>query len=131
MAQNKIFNFEPAAISSSTLATVGGNLFCCLATPAFIGIAAAAPYAILKHIRVNNILTTSAVTVSLFKGLFNTGSTVLANTFALGSVSIPASSYVDWYGQTRFDSTDYLTGCVWGLTSSSATIMIDGEIGIA
>lgn len=131
MAQNKIFNFEPAAISSSTLATVGGNLFCCLSTPAFIGIAAAAPYAILKHIRVNNILTTSAVTVSLFKGLFNTGSTVLTNSFALTSVSIPASSYVDWYGQARFDSTDYLTGCVWGLTSSSANIVIDGEIGVA
>ena len=131
MAQNKIFNFEPAAISSSTLSTVGGNLFCCLSTPAFIGIAAAAPYAILKHIRVNNLLTTSAVTVSLFKGLFNTGSTVLTNTFALSSASIPASSYVDWYGQARFDSTDYLTGCVWGLTSVSANIVIDGEIGIA
>jgi hypothetical protein len=131
MAQNKIFNFEPAAISSSTLATVGGNLFCCLATPAFIGLAAAAPYAIVKHIRVNNILTTAAITVSLFKGLFNTGSTVLANTFALSSVSIPAASYVDWYGQARFDSTDYLTGCVWGLTSSSAVLTLDGEIGIA
>ncbi len=131
MAQNKIFNFEPAAISSSTLSSVGGNLFNCLSTPAFIGMAAAAPYAILKHIRVNNILTSTAVTVSLFKGLYNTGSTVLTNSFALTSVSIPASSYVDWYGQARFDSTDYLTGCVWGLTSSSANIVIDGEIGIA
>jgi len=129
--QNKIFNFEPAVIASTTLSSVGGNLFCCLATPAFIGLAAAAPYAILKHIRVNNVLTTTAITVSLFKGLFNTGSTVPGNAFAFSSASIPASSYVDWYGQARFDSTDYLTGIAWGLTSYAANIVIDGEIGIA
>jgi len=128
--QNKIFNCEPALLSTTTLTSLNGQLFNCLSTPAFVGLAAAAPYAIIKHIRVNNLLTTTAITVGLFKGLFNTGSTVLGNSFAFSSVSIPASSYVDWYGQARFDSTDYLTGCSWGL-NSGGNVVIDGEIGIA
>jgi hypothetical protein len=44
-------------------------------------------------------------------------------------VSIPANSYVDWYGQARFDSADFLTGIAGA--ASSLIIEMDGEIGIA
>jgi hypothetical protein len=129
--QNKIFNYQQMPISSSVLATIGGILLNVLSTPTFVGLAAAAPYALLKHIRVNNLLTTMAVTVSLFKSTIASGVALTTQSFALSSVSVPAASYVDWYGQTRFDSTDYLLGQSWGTTTSVTNIEINGEIGIA
>lgn len=131
MAQNKIFNYEPFVISSSVLATLGGIVFNCLATPAFVGLAAAAPYAVIKHVRVNNLLTTTAITVSLYKSTLATGIALNTQSWVYASVSIPASSYVEEYCQARFDSTDYLLAQAWGLTSYAANIQLDGEIGIA
>ena len=136
MAQNKIFNYEPMAISSSVLATLGGvllNVFTS-ATPAWVGIVNSQPYVIVKHIRVMNLLTTTAATVSLYKTPYslNTGFAISSLQFAFASTSIPASSYVDWYGQARFDgNVDILLGQAWGLTSYACNIQIDGEIGIA
>jgi small ligand-binding sensory domain FIST len=129
--QNKIFNYQQMPISSSVLATIGGILLNVLSTPAFVGLAAAAPYALLKHIRVNNLLTTMAVTVSLFKSTIASGVALTTQSFALSSVSVPAASYVDWYGQARLESTDYLLGQSWGTTTSVTNIEIDGELGIA
>jgi hypothetical protein len=43
--------------------------------------------------------------------------------------SIPANSYLDWYGQHRFDSGDYLTG--FSNLPQSIIINIDGEIGLS
>jgi hypothetical protein len=132
MAQNKIFNSEPAYIATNSLTSVqgGGNLFNCAVTtlsPQGVGFVASQPYAILKHIRVNNTLTTSAVVVTLYKGA--TVSSAGGTQFALSSVSIPAQSYLDWYGQHRFDSTDYLTG--YANLPNALTINMDGEIGLA
>jgi hypothetical protein len=128
MASNKIFNSQPAVLA--TLSSVsGGNLFNTFtsATPAPVGYPFSQPYAILKHIRVANILTTVAATVSLFKGA--TGAQLTTQTWAMGNVSIPAQSYVDWYGLARFDSTDFLTG-VCNL-STATVITIEGEIGLS
>src|SRR5271170_3287578 len=128
MAQNKIFNSQAATLA--TLSSVsGGNLFNTFtsATPAPVGYPFSQPYAIIKHIRVANILTTAAVNVSLFKGA--TGAQLSTTAFALSSVSIPAQSYVDWYGQARFDSGDFLTGTC--NLSTAAVINIEGEIGLS
>jgi len=128
MAQNKIFNSQPATLA--TLSSVsGGNLFNTFtsATPAPVGYPFTQPYAILKHIRVANILSSTAVFASLFKGA--TGAQLTTQTWALSSVSIPASSYVDWYGQARFDSGDFLTGV--SNLSTAAVITIEGEIGLS
>lgn len=128
--QNKILNFEPAVLSTLTSLS-GGNLLNCTVTtltPGGIGFTGTQPYVIVKHIRLTNILTTSAATASLFKGA--SGAQLSTQQWAFSSVSIPASSYLDWYGQHRFDTGDYLTGVCWGL--STATIIdIDGEIGLA
>jgi hypothetical protein len=125
--QNKIFNYEPMTINSAALAPV--NLFNCAATTptGAIGITGTQPYAILKHIRLINTLTTAAVIVSLYKGATLTSSA--ATSFCFSSVSIPASSYVDWYGQHRFDSTDFLVGAA--NLSTATVINIDGEIGLS
>jgi hypothetical protein len=136
MAQNKVFNYEPFPISSSTLATIGGILFNIFTsqTPAWVGPVISQPYAIIKHIRVINLLTTIAVPVSLFKAPYslNTGVSLTTQQFALASVSVPAASYVDWYGQARFDgNVDILLGQTYGTTTSCANIQIDGEIGIS
>jgi len=129
MASNKIFNSQPAYIATAGM-TTACNLFNCSVTtltPQGIGFAAAQPYAIQKHIRVMNQLTTSAINVTLYKG--TTLTTAAGSSFALTSVSIAAQSYVDWYGQARFDSTDYLTGL--SSLPLAAIINMDGEIGIA
>jgi len=129
MASNKIFNSQPAYIATAGM-TTACNLFNCsitTLTPQGIGFAAAQPYAIQKHIRVSNQLTTSAVNVTLYKG--TTLTTAAGAQFALASVSIPAQSFVDWYGQARFDSTDFLTGL--SSLPLAAVINMEGEIGIA
>ena len=129
MASNKIFNSQPAYIATAGM-TTACNLFNCsitTLTPQGIGFAAAQPYAIQKHIRVSNQLTTSAINVTLYKGgSLNTAS---GTQFGLTSVSIPAQSYVDWYGQARFDSGDYLTGL--SSLPLAAVINMEGEIGLA
>lgn len=126
--QNKIFNSQPAVLA--TLSSVsGGNLFNVFTsqTPVWVGAAISQPYAIIKHIRVDNILTTAAANVTLYKGL--TGTQLGTQAWALSSVSIPAQSYVDWYGQARFDATDFLTGtCNF---STAAIITIEGEVGLS
>jgi hypothetical protein len=129
MASNKIFNSQPAYIATAGM-TTACNLFNCsitTLTPQGIGFAAAQPYAIQKHIRVSNQLTTSAVNVTLYKG--TTLTTAAGAQFALASVSIPAQSFVDWYGQARFDSTDFLTGL--SSLPLAAVINMEGEIGIS
>lgn len=128
MAQNKIFNSQPAVLA--TLSSLsGGNLFNTFtsATPAPVGYPFTQPYAILKHVRVDNLLTTAPVNVTLYKGL--TGTQLSTQSWALSSVSIPAQSYVDWYGQARFDSADFLTGNA--SLSTAAVITIEGEIGLS
>ena len=91
-----------------------------------IGIISSQPYAILKHIRLINVLTTAAVVVGLYKGATTTSLSTQA--FAFSSVSIPASSYVDWYGQARVETADYIN--LVANLATSTIIQIDGEIGI-
>lgn len=129
MASNKIFNSQPAYIATAGM-TTACNLFNCAITtltPQAIGFAAAQPYTIMKHIRINNQLTTSAINVTLYKG--TTLNTASGTQFGFTSVSIPAQSFSDWYGQARFDSTDYLTGL--SSLPVSTIINMEGEIGIA
>ena len=128
MAQNKIFNSQPAVLA--TLSSVsGGNLFNTFtsATPAPVGYPFTQPYAIIKHIRLDNILTTTAAFATLYKGA--TGAQLATQAWAISSVSIPAQSYIDWYGQARFDSADFLTGT--SNLSTAVVITIEGEIGLS
>ncbi len=124
MAQNKIFEYSPQISSGALLPlavfNVGNGL------TGSIGIISSQPYAILKHIRLTNVLNSVAVVVGLYKGATTTSLT--SQTFAFSSVSIPASSYVDWYGQARVETADYIN--LVANLATSTIIQIDGEIGI-
>ncbi len=124
MAQNKIFEYIPQISSGALLPLAVFNVGNSLAGS--IGIISSQPYAILKHIRLNNVLTSTAVVVGLYKGATTTSLT--SQTFAFSSVSIPASSYVDWYGQARVETADYIN--LVANLATSTIIQIDGEIGI-
>jgi hypothetical protein len=85
-----------------------------------------ATYLVLRHIRVVN-KTASAATFSMWVDQTTGGSTA-GKEFMGTAQSVPANSYVDWYGQVRLDTADYLTG-----SASAATTLVfqaEGEIGI-
>ena len=124
MAQNKIFEYIPQLSTGALLPLAVFNVGNSLAGS--IGIISSQPYAIVKHIRLMNVLTTTPVVVGVYKGATTTSLSTQA--FAFSSVSIPASSYVDWYGQARFETADYIN--LVANLATSTIINIDGEIGI-
>ncbi len=124
MAQNKIFEYNPQLSTGALLPLAVFNVGNSLAGS--IGIISSQPYAILKHIRLINVLTTTQVVAGLYKGATTTS--LSTQTFAFSSVSIPASSYVDWYGQARVETADYIN--LVANLATSTIIQIDGEIGI-
>ena len=122
MAQNKIFRFGPIALTS-TLTT---NLLNPPTATGGVNGGSSANYIVLKHLRIVN-KTAGPVTFSLYIGA--TGANAAGTEFMGTATSVPANSYVDWYGQVRLDSTDFLVGGASALTS--LTIQGEGEIGVA
>lgn len=123
MAQNKILNVEPAALTGSA----ANYLNCAISSlTGPVGYTQTQPYIIVTHIRLVN-KTAGTVTASLYKGA--TAGSAAGTEFAFNAVSIPANSYVDWYGKHRFDSPDFLSGLA--SAGTSVTINIDAEIGLA
>lgn len=123
MAANKQIRFGPAAVANSVAnivnpPTVSGGT----------GLAGtnSATYLIIRHIRLVN-KTASAVTVSLYIGA--TGASAAGTEFAFNAFSIPAASYVDWYGAVRLDTADFLTG--FASAAAAITFEAEGEIGVA
>lgn len=121
MASNKTLNVPPAFVANAA-----GNLFNVGTTSGAVGFTGANPYAILQHIRLLN-KTGGAVSVTLYKGA--TGGSASGTERYFAGVSIPANSYVDWFGKDRYDSADFLSGVAG--SASAIVIEIDGEIGIA
>ena len=124
MAQNKILNIEPIALSASAANLLNSNI-ASLTGP--VGFTMTQPYIIIKHMRIVNN-DSVAHTAKLFKGA--TGASAVGTEFAFGGgVSIAGASYVDWYGQARFDAADFLTGLAD--TANKLTLNIDAEIGVS
>jgi hypothetical protein len=122
MASNKIFRFGPIALTT-TLTT---NLLNPAAASGGVNGGASGQYIVLKHVRVVN-KTGTAATFSLWLGA--TGANA-AGTEVIGqALSVPANSYVDWYGSLRIDTTDFLVGGAGTLTA--LTILGEGEVGVA
>jgi hypothetical protein len=124
MAANKIFRSGPVALT----ATLTTNI---LNPPTLTGGTGLAgtntnTYVVLRHIRITNV-TTGAVTFTLAIGA--TGATPSSSNSFMGfGTSIPANSYVDWYGMLRLDVADYLVGGASAATS--LTFEAEGEIGV-
>lgn len=81
---------------------------------------------ILKHLRVVN-KTAGAVTVSLWKG--GTGGNVAGTEFVWSGTSVAANSSLDWYGNVRFETTDFLVGGASAATS--LTLNAEYELAVA
>ena len=123
MAQNKKLNIPSAYVPNAAGNLLNGAVGS-LAGP--VGFTMTQPYILVKHIRLNN-KDSSAHTVTLYKGA--TGASAGGTEFAFAAVSVAAKSYADWYGEARFDSTDFLTGIADA--ASQVVINIDAEIGLS
>ena len=123
MAQNKVIRFGPVALGTAA-ANIINTAITSLAGP--VGYTQTQPYVILRHIRIVN-KTAGSVTCSFYVGA--TGGSA-AGTEVIGTaLPVAANSYVDWYGQLRLDSGDFLTGLASAATS--LTFEAEGEIGLA
>lgn len=119
---SKVVNCESQHITNSASNLLNSNVTS-LAGP--VGMTMTQPFLVVTHIRVVNT-SGSPVTVSLFKGA--TGASAAGTEFAFSAVSIPANSYVDWYGTARFDAVDFLTGLA--STTNVLTLNVDAGIGL-
>lgn len=122
MAANKVFRFGPIALTN-TLTT---NLLNPPTATGGVNGGSSSQYIVLKHLRAVN-KTAGAVTISLWIGA--TGGNAAGTEFAWQATSIPANSYVDWYGAVRLDAADFLVGGASANTSLS--LSGEGEIGVA
>lgn len=123
MAANKILNIQPVALGTSA-----ANILNCgitsLAGP--VGYTQTQPYLVLKHVRaVNN--DSVAHTVKTFKGA--TAASAVGTEVMFAGTSVPANSWVEWFGQMRLDSADFLTGLAD--VANKVTLEIDAEIGVS
>lgn len=120
--QARKLNIPPIAVPAAI-----GNLLNCgitsLAGP--VGMTVTQPYLLLTHIRATNT-TGAAITLKCFKGA--TGAQAAGTEWGFNNVSIPANSYLDWYGSARFDSPDFLTGVGSG---AGITLNVEGEISLS
>ena len=124
MAANKIFRSGPVALTATLTTNIVNCAITSLTGP--VGYVQTQPYIILRHVRITNV-TAGAVAFTLAIG--TTGVTPSsANAFMGFGTSIPANSYVDWYGMVRLDAADFLVG---GAASGTAlTFEAEGEIGL-
>jgi hypothetical protein len=124
VAQNKLFNFGPVALTVTLTTNILNPNVTAVTGP--VGFTMTQPYIILRHIRIVN-KTSAAATFSLWKGATgaNTAGTEIIGT----GLSVPANSAYDWYGQLRFDAADFLVGGAG--TATALTINGEGEIGVS
>jgi|ERR1700690_468407 len=124
MAANKATRFGPVALS----ATLTTNILNPGTTTGGVGMPATSTnlYFLIRHVRIVNV-TASPATFTLCVGA--TGATASsANSFMGFGTSIPANSYVDWYGILRLDVADFLVGGAG--TASALTFEAEGEVGV-
>lgn len=124
MAANKILNFEPVALTTTLTTNIFNTTVTTLTGP--VGWTMTNPYALIKHMRVTN-KTAAGATVSLWKGA--TGANAAGTEFTWSGVTVPANSYIDWYGIARFDAVDFLVGGAG--TATALTLVLEGEVGIS
>lgn len=120
--QNRPLNIPPIAVPAAV-----ANLLNCAVTSLAgpVGMTVTQPYLLIKHIRAVN-KTAGALTLTMYKGA--TGASAAGTEWGFQGVSIPANSYLDWYGIARFDAADFLTGAG---SATGITLNVEGEIGLA
>jgi hypothetical protein len=119
---NKAFRFGPTALTT-TLTT---NILNPPTATGGVGAGSSSQYIILRHIRFVN-KTATAATVSLWLGA--TGANTAGTEVVGQGLSVPANSFVDWFGYLRLDAADFLVGGAG--TTTALSIQGEGEIGVA
>jgi len=123
MAANKILNFEPLLLT----ATLTTNLLNPNTSSGGVNAGSSANYIIVKHARIVN-RTGGAVTCSFWKGA--TGANAAGTETLFGTAqSVPANSFIEWFGLLRFDAADFLVG--GASAANSLVLTLEGEIGVA
>jgi len=123
MPLNKAFQFGPIALTTTLTTNI---LNPGTTTGGVNGGGSGALYIIIRHIRIVN-KTGGAVTFSLWKGA--TGANVAGTEFIGIGKSVPANDGLDFFGQWRFDTSDFLVG--GSNTGAALGIEGEGEIGVA
>jgi hypothetical protein len=135
MAANKILRLGPVALTTTTTTNIWNP-------PTLTGGTGLAgtntnTYLVIRHVRVVN-KTNAAASLALWLGatgantagteaIFGGAATAGALNAGTG-ISVPANSYVDWYGQLRLDVADFLVGGAG--TATALTIEGEGELGV-
>jgi hypothetical protein len=123
VAQNRILNSQPVALSATLTTNIFNTAITSLAGP--IGYTQTQPYAIIRRIKVTN-KTAGAATFSLWKGA-SAGN--VAGTELYNGQNVPAnSSFID-YCILRMDSGDFLVG--GASAGATLTIELEGEMGLS
>lgn len=118
---NRKIRFGPTAIPTSATNMINTTITS-LAGP--VGFTATQPKAIIKHIRVIN-KDTVARTVSMYIGA--TGGSAAGTEFLGTAISVPANSYIEWYGELELLSADFLTALASAVTT--LVFVAEGDIG--
>ena len=124
MAANKLIRVGPVALTATLTTNILNPQV--LSGGVVTGTSNTAAYLILRHIRITN-KTASAATFTLYIGA--TGGNVAGTEFMGTAQSVPANSFVDWYGALRLDAADFLVGGASAITT--LTLEGEGEIGVA
>ena len=119
--QNSPFRFGPIALTN-TLTT---NLLNPPTTTGGVNGGTPNSYILLTHVRWVN-KTAGAVTVSHWLGATG-GNAAGTEVFGIG-LSIPANSYLDWYGRLKIKVADFLVGGAGA--NISITMQGEGEMGV-
>lgn len=124
MASNKVIRIGPVALSATLTTNILNPQT--LTGGVTTGTSNTATYILLRHIRITN-KTTSAATFSLWIGA--TGGNAAGTEFMGIATTVPANSFVDWYGMVRLDAADFLVG--GASAGTTLTLEGEGEIGVA
>lgn len=121
MASNKRFRSGPIALTT----TMTTNLLNPAGASGGVNGGSSGQYIIINHARIVN-KTAGAVTCSFWLGASGANT---AGTEVIGQgLSVPANSYVDFYGTLRLDTADFLVG--GASANASLSITVSGEVGV-
>jgi hypothetical protein len=123
MAQNKKLNIQPVALTTSAANYLNPKI---TTLTGGIGWIATQPYFLIRHVRAINTSPTPT-TVSAWKGL--TGGSLSGTEYMWSAAPIAGNGTLDWWGEMRLDSTDFLTALAGAAT---VTLNFDSaEIGFS
>jgi len=123
MAQNKRLNIQPVALTVSAANYINPKL---TSAAGGVGVVCTQPYVLIRHIRAINTSATPT-TVSAWKG--GTAGSASGTEYLWAGTPIAGNGVLDWYGELRLDSTDFLTALA---AIASVTLNFDSaEIGFS